>query len=136
MVLAPNVRLYPPVKVTGQSFVGVKRVTQPNQSMSLREIVRRFIRRESLPIANQGIFEERFGDLEKISKSDIVEQLERAEELKSQIKSFNKREKDKADKLAVAAAAAAVSAAASSSSAPASHTPTSTPTPAAPRSPG
>lgn len=100
------IRLYRPVKVTGKSFVGVKRQTVPNQSLSLREIVKRFIRREPLPVAKEGYFEDRFGDLEKISKADIVVQLERAEELKGQIKAFNDREKAKADKAAASAAAA------------------------------
>lgn len=98
------VRLYPPFKVKGQSFKGVKRQVVPNQSLSLREIVKRFVRREQLPVNHEGLYEERFGDLEKISKQDIVEQMQRVEELKSQIKAFNKRVRDKeakdaADKL-------------------------------------
>lgn len=96
-VLSSLVRLYPTVKVTGKSFIGVKRVTVPNQSMSLREIVQRFIRREPLPMSKEGLYEERFGDLEKLSKEDIVIQLARAKELKSQIAGFNDRQKAKAD---------------------------------------
>jgi len=98
LVLARNVRLYPSVKVTGQSYVGVKRCTVPNQSLSLREIVKRFVRRESLPISQQGLYEERFGDLEKMSKADIFDQFEKVKELKEQIKGFNDREKARADK--------------------------------------
>lgn len=98
------VRLYPVFKVKGQSFKGVKRQVVPNQSLSLREIVKRFVRREQLPVHHEGLYEERFGDLEKISKQDIVEQMQKVEELKAQIRAFNKRVKDKeakdaADKL-------------------------------------
>lgn len=82
------IRLYPPVKVARQSFAGVKKCVVPNQSMSLKEILQRFVRREALPVARQGIYEERFGDLEKLSKADITEQLERVAELKADIAAF------------------------------------------------
>lgn len=94
-----KVRLYPPVKVTGQSFVGVKRTVVPKQSMSLREIVKRFMRRESLPLSREGNFEERFGDIEKMSKLDITEQFDKADELKASIGKFKKRQKDAQDHL-------------------------------------
>jgi len=84
-------KLYPTVPVVGKSFVGVKRCVVPKQSMSLREIVRRFIRREQLPVAHEGLYEERFGDLEKLMKKDITEQMERVEELKAQLASFEKK---------------------------------------------
>lgn len=90
--------LYPTVKVTGKSFKAVKRVTVPNQSMSLKEILQRFVRRESLPISREVVYEERFGDLEKLSKEDIVIKMQKVEELKGQIAAFNKRQKDKAEK--------------------------------------
>lgn len=106
-----SVRLYPSVKVTGRSFVGVKRVTMPNQSLSLREIVQRFIRRESLPVSHEGLYEDRFGDLEKLSRQDIVVQMERVEELKAQIDAFNKREIARAEAAEKAAADAKVAAA-------------------------
>jgi len=60
-----TLRLYPPVKVTGQSFKNVKRIVLPSQSMTLREIIKRFIRKESLPIEKDGIYEDRYEDLEK-----------------------------------------------------------------------
>lgn len=82
------IRLYRPVKVARQSFAGVKKCVVPNQSMSLKEILQRFVRREALPVARQGIYEERFGDLEKLSKADITEQLERVEEIKADIAAF------------------------------------------------
>lgn len=92
------IRLYPNVKVQGQSFVNVKRCTVPNQSMGLREIIKRFVRRESLPIMNEGVYEERYGDLEKMAKSDITEQHESIDKFKKMQKDFKKQEKDKYDK--------------------------------------
>lgn len=62
--------------------------------MSLNEIVRRFVKRESLPMSKEGLYEERFGDLEKLAKADLVEQMERVEQLKSQIAAYKKRVKE------------------------------------------
>lgn len=98
MMVRP-IRVVYDVPVKGQSFKGTKRCTVPNQSMSLREIVRRFIRRESLPVSKEGVFEERFGDLEKLSKQDIVIQMDKVAELKGQIADFEKREKARRDKV-------------------------------------
>lgn len=81
-----RLRLYPPVKVQGQSFEGAKVHTVPNQSMTLREILKRFVRREPLAINREGTYEERMGDLEKLANEDITVQLERAEELRRKIK--------------------------------------------------
>lgn len=78
--------LYPanyPVK--RQSFEKVKTQTLPNQNMSLKEIIRRFSRRESLPIAQTGVYHENLGDLEKLAKMDIFDIHERANQLKSYI---------------------------------------------------
>lgn len=57
----------------------------PNQSMTLREIIKRFVRKESLPISKEGHYEDRYGDLEKMSKQDITTQMEMAEVLKEKI---------------------------------------------------
>lgn len=104
-----NVALYSTArKRAGQSFTGVKRCTVPNQSLTLQEIVKRFIRRESLPISKEGVYEDRFGDLEKLAKADIIEQMAKVEELKSQIKAFQDREKARAAKEAAAKAVASV----------------------------
>lgn len=94
--------LYPTVKVKGQSFNGVKEMTVPSQSMSLKEIIRRFVRRESLPISKEGFYSEQMGDLEKISNADITEQFERVEQLKQNIKTGQQRyeEKINSEKLA------------------------------------
>lgn len=83
---------YPTVVVKGQSFTNVKRVTVPKQSLSLREILKRYIRKEPLPGSNDGVYEERWGDLEKLSKADITVQMEKVEELKGKIKRTRDRE--------------------------------------------
>jgi len=88
-------RLYRQVKVKGQSFDGVKETAIPSQSMSLKEIIRRFVRRESLPIEKNGIYEERMGDLEKLANADITEQMERVEQLKTTIKKAKKSYEEK-----------------------------------------
>jgi len=93
------VRLYPNVVVKGQSFVDVKRTVIPKQNMSLREIVKRFVRREPLPVSHEGLYEERFGDLEKLAKADIVIQMEEVERIKAQIASFEKKYQEQQEKL-------------------------------------
>lgn len=59
-----------------------KKQTVPNQSMSLQEIIKRFTRKEALPLEKEGVFEDRFGDLEKLSREDITVRHERARQLK------------------------------------------------------
>lgn len=69
--------------------------------MSLAEIIKRFVRREPLPVAREGVYEERFGDLEKIARTDITEQMERVVELRDQNEQFiekHKKRKAQADK--------------------------------------
>jgi len=89
--------LYPTFKRTPQSFAGVKKVTVPMQSMTLREIIQRFIRKESLPIEKEGMYEDRMGDLEKLSREDITVQHDRAADLKDKIKKAEDRMKKKAE---------------------------------------
>lgn len=93
-----GIHLYRSQPIAKVSFAGVQRATVPNQSMSLREIIKRFVRREPLPLMREGIYEDRFGDLEKMKHDDIVVQMENVEELKSSIDDFQKKEKAKADK--------------------------------------
>lgn len=97
---------YPVVPVKGQSFKKVKEVTLPDQSMSLREILKRFIRKESLPVNQQGIYEDRAGDLEKLGNQDIFDQMEIANEIKNNI-AREKSKLDQADAEKVAADKAA-----------------------------
>jgi len=58
------------------SFKKVQKVTVPNQSMTLREIIRRFTRKEPLAIEKQGFYETRFGDLDALQRMDITEKID------------------------------------------------------------
>lgn len=78
--------LYPKVEVKPESFKGRKTVTVPNQSMSLQTILKRFTRRESLPIEKEGFYDDRFGDVEKLQHEDITVRMERADNLKKWVK--------------------------------------------------
>jgi len=91
-----TMHLYPKVARKARSFKGIKEVTMPDQSMSLREIIKRFVRKESLPIQQQGFYEDRFGDLEKLAHEDIVIQLQRATEIKDWL-AVSKAKQDKLD---------------------------------------
>lgn len=93
---------------TGISFKKVKRVTLPNQCMSLREIIKRFVRHEALPVLQEGVYEDRFGDLEKLAKADITEQLEEADRLKNVVSDYVVSQKKKAAEEKAKAAAAAM----------------------------
>lgn len=91
-------------------FYGVKRVTLPNQAMSLQEMLRRFVRREPLPVEKQGVYIETDYDLEKLATADRTEQEEVIEELKRDVAGKKKKvddakaaiEKIEADKKAAA----------------------------------
>lgn len=105
-------RLYPDRQVIGQDFSDEKTVTIPDQSMSLKEILRRFVRRESLPVEHKGVYAEGFGDLEKMVNEDFVEQEERINELKKKVEDGKAKSRKEADAKAKAEAEAKARAAA------------------------
>lgn len=70
-----------------------KRRTVPNSAISLQEMLRRFIRREPLPVEKQGVYVEGQYDLEKIGSLDRVEQ----DELLSVLRSDTAVKKQKVD---------------------------------------
>lgn len=79
----------------GQSFKGKKVYTLPRQTMTLGEILRRFIKKELLPELKQGIYEDRYEmDLEKLAKADRVHRDEVVEELKTVNKKRQKKIED------------------------------------------
>lgn len=85
-----NLVLYPKIPVKGQSFAGVKRVVVPMQSLSLKEIIRRFVKQESLPISKEGVYDDRFDyDLEKLAHEDLTVQHEVIEEMKQKAAEFD-----------------------------------------------
>lgn len=80
-------RCYPKVNLAGQSFKGSKKFVVPSQSMTLKEILRRFVRKESLPISQEGVYDDRYDyDLEKLAKEDITVREEVAEEMREKTK--------------------------------------------------
>ncbi len=101
-----NVRLFSPRPIVGQSFKGVHKHVVPKQSMTVKEIFARFVRKESLPIEREGYYEDRFGDLEKLSKRDIVDQMEVVEALKKRGADLKAKAKAKAEAEAEAKAKA------------------------------
>lgn len=109
--------LYPKVIVIGQDFSGVKVVTVPNQAMTLEEIIKRFTRRESIPIEKDGVYLEGMGDLEKAAHADLTVQHERIAELRKTVARGKEREK-KAKESASAGSPPSTSAAPSSPAAP------------------
>lgn len=94
-------RLYPNVVVKGQSFKGVKITVVPNQSMTLKEIIKRFIKHESLPIIKEGTYSDKQDlDLEKFIQEDIVVRHELVEDHKQKVKGM-KDDLDKQNKTAI-----------------------------------
>lgn len=77
--------LYPKVVVKAQSFKNVKKVVLPNQSMTLKQIIDKFVRKESLPVAHEGQYIDGYGDLEKMSKDDLVTQYENIARIKAYV---------------------------------------------------
>lgn len=96
-------------KQYGKSFKGVKVSVIPNNAMSLREILRRFVRKESLPVAREGTYVDVGMDLEKLSKEDITVQMEVVQDIKDDLQKHEageaRRAKEKADKEAAEKAA-------------------------------
>lgn len=72
--------LYPAVKVIGRDFSKVPVNTIPNQSMTLKEIIKRFLKREPVPTLKEGYYQEGMGDLEKMRHEDLSVIHERAVE--------------------------------------------------------
>lgn len=85
-------------RVYRQSFADAERLVVPNQSLSLKQILQRFVRREQLPILREGVYEERFGDLEKMARMDMVDRAEIADDLREKIAGFERREKEREEK--------------------------------------
>lgn len=95
-----KLRLYPAVIVAGQSFKGVKISVLPSQSMSLQEIIKRFVRKESLPIEKPGVYSENHGDIEKMRYEDITVIEDRGRSLRKDIKRFEADEVERKKALA------------------------------------
>lgn len=84
-----------PVPYEGQSGFPPKLV-QPNQSMSLEEILERFTRGEPVAIGRDVQYHESDDDLEKVSNMDLVDKAEYVDKLKQTQKNYEKQERKKA----------------------------------------
>jgi len=93
-----TLRLYPNREVKGFDFTGCKVFTVPMQFMTLREIIKRFVRRESLPVEKEGVYQDRMGDLEKMARQDITYQMEHVDFYKKAISNVRAVKKAEADK--------------------------------------
>jgi len=87
-------RLYPEVIDLAQDFSKEKIQTVPNQSLTLREIIKRFMRKEPLPVQQEGLYIETLGDLEKLARQDLTVRADRASELAGYIAKAQRREKE------------------------------------------
>lgn len=91
-----TLRLYRPVVIVKQDYSQEKPVTVPNQSMTLREIIKRFTRKESLPIEKEGTFITGHGDLEKFQHADLVDKHERLASVRKRTKELYESEQKRA----------------------------------------
>lgn len=85
-----KIALYPSVPRVRRMESGVI-VTVPDQVMSIKEMFRRFVRREPLPAAKNGIYIESDYDLEKLAKEDRVVQEEVLAEMKVKVADKKKK---------------------------------------------
>lgn len=81
-----QLRLYPRIQVRGKSFKGCKVHVVPDQSMTLADILKRFIRKESLPVAKEGFYAEDLGDIEKMQRDDLSVIHERTAEARDKLR--------------------------------------------------
>lgn len=76
--------VFEPRRKSKRPPMGVK-LYVPMQSMSIAEMLRRFVRREALPVEHRAVYADVGYDLEKISKMDPVEQDEVLSEVKERV---------------------------------------------------
>lgn len=86
-----------PKPTMGYTGTTVK-LTQPNQGMSLQEILERFTRGETLAIGQPVQYHESDDDLEKVSHMDLVDKEEYIDKLKQTKKDYEIQERKKASK--------------------------------------
>lgn len=93
----------------GQDFSKVVDMTVPDQSLSLQEILERFVRNEPLPIGKGGEYDDDADldnplsiDLEKIARADMTEVMEYYNALEDLKKRYDAQEKKAAQEKAEA----------------------------------
>lgn len=78
----------------GEVYTG-RKLTVPDQSMGLKEILRRFVRNEAVAVGREGVYVESEDDLEKVAHFDLVEKEEFIERQKEKQKRYQAQEKKK-----------------------------------------
>lgn len=96
----------------GISFKGVKKITVPDQGLSLREILKRFTRGEPVEVGKDPQYDEQANteesiDYEKLAVADLVDKAEYVERLKQVRRDYEKQEKQRQIKLKAEAMEAA-----------------------------
>lgn len=93
----------------GEDYTNVPVIVVPDQSLSLKDILERFTRDESLPIGQETNYGENEDDdnplhvdLEKLAVADLTEKAEYRETLAAVTKNYERQEKQKAFKKAQA----------------------------------
>lgn len=81
-----------PAEAAGTPILG-KSLMVPDQSMSLAEIIRRFVRGEALAIGKQVEYGDTGYDLEKVSHMDMVDKAEFIEEQKDIQRQYDAQDK-------------------------------------------
>lgn len=86
----------------GQDFSKEEILTQPNQAMSLHEIIERFTRGEAVPIGQMVNFYESEEDLEKLDQMDIIDKRDYVERLQTVLDEYDKQQKEEREAVAEA----------------------------------
>lgn len=72
-----------------------KKITVPDQTMSLEEILSRFTRGEAVAVGRDINYHESDDDLEKVSRMDLVDKEEYIDRLKQTQRTYQEQEKAK-----------------------------------------
>lgn len=83
-----------PAPKGGEKYSG-KKLTVPDQSMDLKEILRRFVRNEPVAVGREGVYVESEDDLEKVAHLDLVEKDEFIAQQKEKQRRYDRQEKEK-----------------------------------------
>lgn len=90
--------LYPKVIVIGEDFSKVKKHVVPRQSMTLKEIIKRFLKKEALPQLKEAVYNEEYDlDLEKVQHKDVTEKDEMIADMREKVKRKKKQLDDEAE---------------------------------------
>jgi len=91
-------QLYSPRPIVRKSFKGAKSTVVPNQSMSLRTIIQKYVRHEPMDVNSQeGFYEENLGDLEKLAHQDMFDLHEMYKANKLKLQEMEKKSKNEAE---------------------------------------